>query len=133
MVQSESTMQIDWKESYKIGHAMIDEEHQQAFVLANNFLAAKGQQAQRNVAIQLYKHTREHFEHEEALMREVAFPDYRAHVEGHTRLITRLNVISHSVGRNDLNQEDLRDLMTDWALNHIAQDDARLAAFVTTR
>lgn len=123
-------MQIDWKDSYKIGHAVIDQEHQQAFALANDFLAAKEQQSQRKAAMQLYKHTREHFEHEEALMRDVAFPDYKAHVEGHTRLISRLNTISHSIGGNNLNEQALIDLMTDWAMNHIVYDDARLAAFV---
>ena len=126
-------MKIDWKDSYKIGNAQIDAEHQKAFKLANQFLAANDQASQRVAAMQLYKHTREHFEHEEKLMRDRAYPDTKAHVEGHNRLISRLNVISQTIAKNDVNDQALKDLMMDWTINHIGQDDARLAAFVTAQ
>jgi hemerythrin len=126
-------MQIDWKDSYKIGNAQIDAEHQKAFQLANQFLAAQDQATLRVAAMQLYKHTREHFEHEEKMMRDRAYPDTKAHVDGHNRLISRLNVISQTVARNDVNDQALKNLMIDWTINHIGQDDARLAAFVTAQ
>jgi hypothetical protein len=58
-------MQIEWKDSFKLGDAEIDTQHQQLFALANEFLQASGKAELTLCAIQLYKYTREHFEVEE--------------------------------------------------------------------
>jgi len=123
-------MKLEWNDSYKVGDATIDAEHQQAFELANRFIAAKDQAEQTSIAMQLYKHTREHFTREEALMREVNFPDVKAHTERHNQLIGRLNVISKSIAMDDLNKEALIALMTDWAMFHIVKDDAQFASYL---
>jgi len=126
-------MTLEWKDSYKLGFATIDAEHEQAFKLANAFLQAKDQAAQTMAAMQLYQHTRVHFKNEEALMREVNFPDVKLHAERHNVLIGRLNVISKSVAAGDVNRQALIDLMTDWAMHHIVQDDAQLAAYMASK
>jgi hemerythrin-like metal-binding protein len=123
-------MKLDWNDSYKVGDATIDAEHLQAFELANRFIAAEDQAEQTTIAMQLYKHTREHFKHEESLMREVNFPDVKAHTERHNQLIGRLNVISKSIAQGDVNKEALIDLMTDWAMLHIVKDDAQFASYI---
>jgi hemerythrin len=123
-------MTLEWKDNYKLGHATIDAEHEHAFRLANAFLAAKDQTEQTMAAMRLYQHTRVHFEHEEALMREVNFPEVNLHAERHNILIGRLNVISKSVAEGDVNRQALIALMTDWAMHHIVQDDARLASYL---
>jgi len=123
-------MKLEWNDSYKVGDATIDAEHVQAFELANRFMEAKDQAEQTVVAMQLYKHTREHFKHEEALMREVRFPGVKGHTEGHNQLISRLNAISQSIAQGDVNKQALIDLMNDWATLHIVKDDAQLANFL---
>jgi hemerythrin-like metal-binding protein len=122
-------MKLVWKDSYKLGYATIDAEHEHAFTVANAFLAATDQAEQRRVAMQLYQHTRVHFAHEEALMREMNFPDVKQHTERHNLLIGRLNVISTSIAQGDVNKQALVTLMTDWAMHHIVQDDAQFAAY----
>jgi hemerythrin len=121
-------MKLEWKDSYKVGDATIDAEHVLAFKLANQFIAATDQSEQTAVAMQLYKHTREHFTHEESLMHQVHFPGVKAHTEGHNLLIARLNVISKSIAQGDVNKQALIALMNDWAMLHIVKDDAQLAA-----
>ena len=123
-------MKLEWNDSYKLGDATIDAEHALAFELANRFIAAKDQAEQTEVAMQLYKHTREHFKREEALMHEVKFPGVKAHTEGHNMLIGRLNVISKSIAQGDVNKQALIGLMSDWAMLHIVKDDAQLAAYL---
>jgi len=123
-------MKLEWNDSYKVGDATIDAEHVLAFELANRFMAAKDQTEQTAVAMQLYKHTREHFNHEEALMREVKFPGVKAHTDGHNQLISRLNVISKSIALGDVNKQALVTLMNDWAMMHIVKDDAQLASYL---
>jgi hemerythrin len=123
-------MTLEWKESYKLGNAAIDGEHEFAFKLANQFIAAQDKTQQTATAMLLYKHTREHFEREEALMRELGYPDLAAHTERHNQLISRLNEISTSIAQDRVDKQALVNLMMDWAMHHIAQDDAQLALYI---
>lgn len=123
-------MKLEWKEAYKLGDPAVDAEHALSFQLANAFIAATDQAEQTRVAMQLYKHTREHFNQEERLMREHNYPDVKPHTERHNQLISRLNVISQSIAKGDVNKQALITLMTDWAMHHIVQDDAQFAAYL---
>lgn len=123
-------MAMEWRDSYKIGDPNIDAQHQHLFALTNQFLVADDKGALTACAMQLYKHTREHFEHEERLMRKVGYPDVLAHTERHNRLLSRLNVISEHIGQDCVNRDDVESLMWDWALHHVPEDDAKLAMYL---
>ena len=123
-------MSIEWNEAYKIGHPAIDTQHQRLFELTRALMAADNQPVLRGLLMQLYKHTREHFELEEALMRKLNFPNTGAHTDSHNQLLIRLNGVCQEVGQGQVNKPVVDALMTDWALRHIAHDDAQLAAFM---
>ncbi len=123
-------MSVKWKENYKIGHAEIDKQHQHLFELTHALMAANEPERLRPLIMQLYKHTREHFELEENLMRSLKFPDTDLHTGYHNKLLDRLNVISQEVGQCIVNKPAIEKLMRDWTLRHIPNDDALLAAFV---
>jgi hemerythrin len=125
-------MTVKWNDSYLLGEAEIDAQHRFVFALANEFMQANDQTELTNCAMRLYQHTREHFKHEEALMRELKFPEYAAHVAWHNQFISRLNDISASIAQGTLNLRDVDALMTDLALNHIVQHDARLAGYMVS-
>ena len=121
---------LQWKDSYLIGDAQIDAQHRHFFELADAFVAAEGRAALTTCAMAIYKHTREHFGHEEALMRQVNFPGRQQHVEWHNRMIGRLNALSLAIQADRVNKQDLMDLTEDWALNHIPVHDAQLSAYL---
>lgn len=123
-------MGIEWKDAYKIGQTDIDEQHQRLFELTNTLSAATDQSTVRKLLMQLYKHTREHFELEEALMRELNYPDSNAHISSHNSLLARLNDVSQDVGQGKVDTAAIEKLMTDWALGHILKDDVKIADFV---
>ncbi len=123
-------MSIEWKESFKIGHLHIDEHHQRLFELTNALMAADDIATVRGLLMQLYKHTREHFEVEEALMRKLDFPDISAHTDSHNRLLARLNEVSQEIGQGRMDKSTVDQLMSDWSLRHILHDDAQLTAFI---
>ena len=126
-------MGIEWNEAYKIGHAETDAQHQHLFEMINAFDAANDVPSLRKVLMQLYKHTREHFELEEALMRKVKFPDTLAHTNAHNSLLTRLNALSQDVGQGKVDKLAINKLMTDWALGHVVVDDAKIATFIAAQ
>jgi hemerythrin len=123
-------MNIEWKDSYRIGEEAIDRQHQELFVLANAMFSATDKGALRLCAMKLFKHVREHFADEEALMKMVAFPGYKAHVESHNRILKNLGEVSHAIGKDAMDPKVVVEFLTDWGLNHIPHDDAQVAAFV---
>lgn len=125
-------MPLQWKDSYLVGEAGIDAQHRHFFVLANAFLEASGKAAQTACAMAMYRHTREHFGHEEELMRRMAYPGLQEHVEWHNTMISRLNALSRDIQSETVNPQDLIDLAQDWALNHIPVHDALLIDFLAS-
>jgi hemerythrin len=123
-------MNIEWKDSYCIGEEAIDRQHQELFALANDMFASTDKAALCLCAIQLFKHVREHFADEEALMKMVGFPGYQDHVEAHNRILQNLGEVSHSIGKDAMDPKIVADFLTDWGLNHIPKDDAQVAAFI---
>lgn len=126
-------MKLVWKDSYNLGDAEIDAQHQQLFALANDFLQAKGRTALTLCAMQLYKHTREHFALEEAAMRRLQVPWLEEHIGWHNNMITRLNAVSLGILSDTLEEQDLVKLMTDWAQKHIAVQDAAIANYLVKK
>lgn len=123
-------MDIQWNTRYAIGHAAIDAEHQALFALAREFGAATDQKTLQGLFMRLYKHTREHFAQEESLMREINYPEYRAHMEQHNRMIGQLNDISLQIGKNQYDHAALESWINDWVVKHIAYADTRLESYV---
>jgi hemerythrin len=124
-------MNVEWKDAYKIGHAEIDQQHQRLFELTNALMAAKDVGELRRSMVQLYKHTREHFDLEESLMRQYKYPELAQHTEMHDNLLSRLNEVSEEVGRGQVNRSALVQLMGTWALHHIPHEDAQFAVFMS--
>ncbi len=124
-------MNVEWKDSYCIGDKTADQQHQKMFELANALFVADNQAALQLGAINLYKHVREHFAAEEALMRAVDFPDYRDHVASHNQLLSQLNAVSQGIGKGQWDKQQIHTLMTDWTLRHILFNDAKMADYIS--
>ena len=121
---------LQWQDSYRIGHATIDEQHQELFRRASNVVAAISREGQVLCTSRLHQYLRTHLSHEEELMRVLNYPDIAAHVVQHEGLMQRLNTLSAAIAADTLDKADLESFITDWFLRHIAQEDAKLAAYV---
>jgi hemerythrin len=119
-----------WRGSYSIGHPAIDAEHQELFKLAQAFFEANGRLEQTDCAMHLFQYTRTHFDHEEALMREIAYPGLIAHVEQHLQLIDKLNAVAEKVATETLDRMGLKAFLTAWLVGHIVTFDTKLSSYV---
>lgn len=126
-------MAFKWKESFAIGDAEIDAQHQRLFVLAHEFSEAKDKAAQALCAGALFDYTREHFGHEEALMAATGYPEMEAHVAQHKHLIARLGEVSDRVYNGTLSAEDLNKFLSAWLVGHIVTFDTKLISAVGKR
>lgn len=125
-------MSLEWKDGYKIGHEEIDAQHQHLFKLVNTVLVAKDKVTLTACAMALFQYTREHFAHEEQLMKRLNYPAMAAHQAQHNSLISRLSEVSARIANGTLDHAVLEAFLSDWLLNHIATSDFKLAAYVQT-
>ncbi len=123
-------MSLKWKDGYKIGHDEIDAQHKQLFSMVNDLLAATDTAGLTTGAMALFKYTREHFAHEEQLMRRINYPAMANHQAQHDSLISRLNEVAARIANETINREVLEAFLSDWLLNHIATTDTKLATYV---
>jgi hemerythrin len=126
-------MTFSWRDSYSIGNADIDAEHQQLFRLANAFFEAENKANQTDCAMRLFQYTREHFSHEEALMRKIGYPAMAAHIEQHNELIGKLNAVAQSIAKDTLQSETLKKFLTSWLVGHIVTFDTKLSAYLNSK
>lgn len=122
-------MSIEWQDKYKIGNAEADASQQALFELANEIIAEEDWIALRPKIIALFKQMQKQFDLEEALMSQAAYPEAKAkaHAEAHQLFLMRLRDRSMDVGKGHMNKKAIVAVMTDWAENHVTQDDVQLA------
>ncbi len=122
-------MSLEWNNAYKIGNVEIDAQHQEIFRLANNFLNATNKGSLSVCAMGFFKHTREHFKHEEDLMKSLNYPGLKEHLVQHSELISLLNDVAKSIADDSLEMTDLEAFLSAWLLGHIGTFDKSLAAY----
>lgn len=112
---------------------LIDHEHRQLIALVNNLdtlmRAHAPFMARLNALAELNNWTKTHFEHEEQIMRDIAFDHYIAHKREHEKLLSQLKERTQQVM---LSQHEPKLLETysffmDWLVCHIKHFDKQLA------
>ena len=122
---------FSWNEEFRVGDEKIDSQHQYLFALANDLLESESKEALTGNAMLLFRYVREHFSHEEALMRKIDYPAYKEHAAQHEQLIDRLSAISADIGKDRWCEADLQSFMSDWVLTHILKVDTQLGAYIS--
>lgn len=126
-------MAIEWQVSHILGDAEMDAQHQTLFALVNALLAATEKSHLMEALANLTKHTRDHFAHEEAVMRSMNYPGLKAHVEQHNNLLTKLGHASELISNYTLTMANLESFFAAWLQNHMETLDAPLAAYIQQR
>lgn len=128
---SQFSTRLEWKDSYTIGDAAIDEQHRELFKRAAYVLAATSHEGQVISAMRLFQYMRTHLSHEEELMRQLRYPDADHHTREHRALMARLNAISLKIADENLVMADLEEFIGDLFLNHMETADTALARFAS--
>ena len=123
-------MAIEWQDSYQLGDSEIDAQHQMMFCLVNTLLAATEKSSLTEAAAHLFKHTQEHFAHEETLMLRMNYPGMKAHVEQHNTLLSKLENVSKIIAGYTLDMASFESFLSAWVLNHIETLDAQLVSTI---
>ncbi|OIQ74184.1 bacteriohemerythrin [mine drainage metagenome] len=120
-------------QSYHIGNPAVDASGQALVDLKNQLFASEDWMALRPIIVALFKQMSSHFELEQALMRQLNYPDVQHHQAQHQDLLERLEDRSMDVGKGHMNKKAIVAVMNDWADQHVTTADAALARFLAAK
>lgn len=120
----------EWRPEMSVGEPDIDAEHQELFRLLHRLEKADVAEAVlSDIITHLEHYARDHFAHEEALMRRVAYPGYDEHVKRHRLFTEWLNAVKMSYERSVESAfeigETVNDFLGRWLVEHVQTEDMR--------
>lgn len=131
-------MSIAWSETLASGSAEIDNQHKELFARINRLLAAQkdgraGLEEMGRIVQYLTDYVVFHFGNEEKLMDRYGYSSSSGHKAQHAqfvRVFQRLKDRIFAEGFTPALQQETRDLVVDWLLNHIKYSDRALGTFL---
>ncbi len=125
--------EIEWSDDLAVEIIDIDQDHKHLVkhmdALFKACHAGLSAEVIKMLLFQLYRYTREHFAHEEDVMRRQRFPGVEDHRAKHAELIEALDdlIESFEIDPNRQLTEQTLDFLRDWLLHHIMVDDKKIA------
>ena len=129
---------MNWDSSFETGDRLVDEEHRTLIKMINEFHDALQKQRAtdllNNVLTRLEDYILRHFSHEERLMLESDYPDFKAHHAAHQNLARHAKEMIHGYRSGELGVPvTLSRFLQDWLTLHIMQTDKKLIHYLQAR
>lgn len=120
---------LQWQETWSIDIVSIDQEHKLLINLFNNLLEALDENRELSEIKKRYQdlvdHTREHFSHEELVMRNIGYAKYRDHKSAHETILERVGDVAPGLS-GQMSAEDIDALckeLNEALVHHIKEFD----------
>jgi hemerythrin len=131
-------MSLTWNERYRVGHDLIDRQHQRLFVLVNDLELKIAAGADRKDSLDIIQalidYALLHFSDEEAFMQQIDFENITRHRWLHSEFAGKIADMALEWGQGkEITAEQLRDFLTDWLLDHILTEDMQIGAAVHSK
>jgi hemerythrin len=130
-------MPAQWSDDYLIGIDSVDEQHKQIFAMVDRFyqdcLKSAGETTVDETLKFLEDYARNHFKHEETLMREYKYPRLDEHLKLHQAFLRKYSEFMEDRGTFGPSQEladSVSEMVQNWLIDHIAQADRDYAAHI---
>jgi hemerythrin len=119
-----------WKDSYLIANKTIDDQHKNLFDIVNQLTVDLPKPKRESLLMEIYKHTREHFRDEEAIMINAHYLYLNEHREDHNRMLVRLTSHIEAIREDPDQIELLHQFLLDWINFHVIKDDLALTHYL---
>ncbi len=133
-----------WKEKYKVGVPLIDEQHEELFRRVTDFvetLRSAGEWSEKvpkvNETLAFMKdYVVTHFHDEEAYQREIGYPEADEHRKIHNDMVRYVVEVAEEYERDGQKQELMQQFagkLLAWLINHVVVTDQKIAEYVKSR
>lgn len=122
-----------WNDSYLLGHAVIDETHQEFVELVDALLTVNDAGLEEALAA-FERHAEAHFEQENRWMSLDGFPARDCHVDEHNKVLASVREVKEELAAG--NRKIVRELalaLKDWFPGHADYMDSALATWLVRR
>lgn len=131
---TQSTVFLVWKDSYAVGHAVIDDQHRRLVGLINDLYVAlqqnQGSALLGTVFDELENYSRTHFATEEEILRQCRFPKLPSHKVLHDYMIARTHRLRVELQGGEAAAKTVLVLLKEWWLNHICGCDRTYIPYI---
>ena len=126
---------ITWNDSYNTGHAEVDRQHQELFVMVNvlhqAIIDGKGKEVLGKTLDGLATYVVTHFKTEEGMMVQAKYPGYQVHKAVHDTLTKQaVEIIEGYTSGTSVLSITLSRFLSDWLQHHIDGEDKKMIAFI---
>ncbi|HHT63552.1 MAG: bacteriohemerythrin [Bacillota bacterium] len=130
-----------WKESYRIGVPLIDQQHEELFHRVSVFIQTVREKGDWNEKLPKVKETMDfmqkyvvfHFDDEESFQEKINYPDLESHRIAHAKFKQSVNNYAERMVKEnyseDLAQEFSGKLMA-WLIMHVAATDQKIGEYL---
>ncbi|OEH86206.1 hemerythrin [Desulfuribacillus stibiiarsenatis] len=133
-----------WKEKYRIGVPLIDEQHEELFRRVSAFIETVQSQGDWDSKLEKVKETLafmqeyvvSHFNDEEAFQEQINYPDIENHKQSHVQFKDAVAVYANRFENEGLNEELVQEFggkLVTWLILHVAATDQKLGQFVKSK
>lgn len=133
-----------WKDKYRVGVALIDEQHEELFRRVTDFVETLRSPGEWNGKITKVNETLAfmkdyvvtHFHDEEAYQREIGYPDSEAHRKIHNDMVRYVSEIAAQYECEEYNEKLMQQFagkLLAWLINHVAASDQKIAEYVNSK
>lgn len=128
---------MEWSQTYAIGPAAVDSDHQKLFALFNRFSDAlavgNGVESARRFLQDLIEYSEYHFQREEGLMRGLDYPDYAKHKRMHDGFADYVRTMATTLEDDPKEVAFLQSYVEMWLCGHILVMDKWFGEWLEAR
>lgn len=124
---------VEWTEEYELGIGVIDGQHKRIVEYINKLadIGPEGSSEELSEIVDsLLDYTYSHFAFEEALMEEAGYENLNFHQQTHEAFTNRIRDLHRRFCEGEAVNEEIGELLKNWLLNHIKEDDRSYAPLV---
>lgn len=133
-----------WKEYYRVGSELIDTQHQELFKRLSSFIQVVQGARPWDERLEEVKSTLEfmqhyvviHFADEEALQKEIGYPNLEKHTAIHKRFKAEIAQFAAKVAKEGFDEEAVQEfgakVMT-WLIMHVGREDQDIGEFIRSK
>lgn len=132
-----------WKEEYKIGVELVDEQHKELFKRLGDFIqtvrsdkekAEKKDEVEKTLNF-MGEYVVTHFDAEEALQKKFDYPDFENHHQIHEDFKAEVAEFQEKYQQNEYDEDFVMEFsgrLLTWLINHVASTDQDIGEHINS-
>jgi hemerythrin len=124
-----------WDSTLETGNELVDSEHKQLFAIINelhdSIVERHDRRVQDDILVRLMMYARDHFTHEEELMRSIFYPGLVDQKRMHKEFSEEATILAAEYHSSEkLLPITLAMFLHDWLVKHIRIEDRKIGEFI---